>query len=122
MGSKERSIKKISVKQRMARAGEIWSINDAETRGHKSILTKIKRKNDTVDHIPTTHSPKTKKMKNIQLQKNLNINDNSDAYILPKLKNTHLSNLGKKYNNFKMSNPIDKSIVRHIKKQKNKKR
>lgn len=97
------------------KAGEVWSINDSKTRGHKSIILKIYQGN-VILHDPTTHSPKTRKMKNIKLQKNLDINDSKDAYILPHAFITTMDKLGKKHQNLKVSNSTDKSILRNIKK------
>ena len=68
---------------RKVRAGEIWVINDAKTRGHKTRITKNKTK--VVEHIPITHAPETRRMKNIQLQENPNPKDSKKAYVLPKI-------------------------------------
>lgn len=99
------------------RAGETWSINDSITRGHKSTITNIK--NDQVKHIPRTHSPKTRKMRNIKLQENpaKNKGDNKDTYILPKVQITNMKYVGKKHIDEDIKNPVDKSIIRHLKKE-----
>ena len=97
------------------RAGEIWVINDIRTRGHKSHITRSK--NNVVEHIPITHSPETRKMKNIPLRKNPNPQDNKQSYILPKVQVSQKKYLGRKHPEYKIKNPIDKSIIRHIKKK-----
>lgn len=97
-----------------ARAGETWSINDSKTRGHKSTITKVK--NDKISHIPRTHTPITRKMKNIELKENPQKNDKRKAYILPKVQKTTSKFLGKRQQNEDIKNPIDKSVLRHLKK------
>ena len=57
-------------KRKEVRAGEIWVINDIRTRGHKSRITRSK--DEVVEHIPITHSPETRRIKNIPLKSNPN--------------------------------------------------
>lgn len=39
-------------KKYYAKAGEVWSINDAKTRGHKSLITKRKKSEpEKIEHI-----------------------------------------------------------------------
>ncbi len=106
--NQERKLKRI-------RAGETWSINDVRTRGHKATITKVK--NDEVRHIPRTHQPITRRMKNIQLQENPQKSDKRKTYILPKVQKTSFKYLGKKQKGEDIKNPVDKSIIRHLKKQ-----
>lgn len=102
-------------KRQFARAGEFWTINDGKTRGHKSLITT--RKDNDINHIPITHSPTTRKMKNIKLQENPDKHDKRDSYILPKTQKSTIKDLGKKQAGMKISNPTDKSVIRHIKKR-----
>lgn len=114
---KKTTVKKTVAKRNSARAGEFWTVNDAKTRGHKALLTK-RTKKGVVYHIPTTHSPQTRKMKNIPLRKNPQKNKKEKAYVLPKLQKTRVKHLGKKQSNMKIRNKHDKAVVRKIKKQK----
>lgn len=97
------------------RAGETWSINDRVTRGHKSTITKID--NRVVKHIPRTHTPVTRNERNIELRENPQKNDNRKAYILPKIQTTKVKYIGKKQEGEDIKNPVDKSVIRHLKKQ-----
>lgn len=112
-------IKKHEVFLLNARASETWSINDSKTRGHKSTITKVKH--DEIRHIPRTHTPITRKMKNIELNENPQKNDKRKAYILPKVQKTTPKFLGKRHKNEDIKNPIDKSVLRQLKKQDKKK-
>lgn len=106
--NQERKLKRI-------RAGETWNINDGFTRGHKSTITKVK--NNEVRHVPRTHQPVTRNVKNIKLQENPQKSDKRDTYILPKVQRTKIKFVGKKRNYEDIKNPVDKSIIRHLKKQ-----
>ena len=97
------------------RAGEIWVINDIRTRGHKTRITRNKK--ETVEHIPITHSQKTRRMKNIPLNENPKKGEVDKAYILPKVQTSQKKYLGRKHPEYVIKNPIDKSIIRHIKKK-----
>lgn len=97
-------------------AGKVYAINDAKTRGHKSLITH-KFKNGVIAHIPTTHSPETRHMKNIPLNANFDKNDNSQSYILAKQQNTTIDKVGKYYKDLHPRDANDKAIIRHIKKQ-----
>ena len=107
-------IKPILSKKDGVKAGETWTINDALTRGHKSSITK--RKGNEFEHIPRTHKPFTRGRKNIKLQENPQKDDNRDCFILPKVQTSKVKDLGKKQNE-PITNPIDKSIIRHLKKE-----
>lgn len=100
---------------KQVRPGETWNINDAKTRGHKSTITKIK--NDIIKHVPRTHSPVTRQMNNIKLQINPDKDDKEPAYILSKIQTSKIKYVGKKVKNQDIKNPVDKSIIRHLKKQ-----
>ncbi len=109
-------------KKYYAKAGEVWSINDAKTRGHKSLITKRKKSEpEKIEHIPITHSPKTRNIKNIELQENPELNKDEKSYILPTIQKSKVKDLGKKQNDIQIKNLIDKSIIRHIKKKNKKK-
>ena len=105
-------------KRKEVRAGEIWVINDIRTRGHKSRITRSK--DEVVEHIPITHSPETRRIKNIPLKSNPNPKDDKQAYILPKVQVSEKKYLGRKHPEYVIKNPIDKSVVRHITKKKRK--
>lgn len=113
VGQQEREL--VNAKTRKVRAGETWTINDRRTAGHKSTITKVK--NDEVRHIPRTHSPTTRKHKNIKLQENPQKGDVEDSYIVRKVQITNIRKIGKQQKNQDIKNPIDKSVIRHIKKQ-----
>lgn len=105
--------------------GEIVAINDGGTRGHGSLIkkpTKVDRLNETVFHVPITHSPITRNQNNILLQVNPEIGKDEDSYILPKMQKSKSDKLGKKKQNLKITNQIDKSVIRHIKKMHKKRR
>lgn len=103
-------------KRHNVKAGEFWTINDINTKGHKSLITKNKK--DTVEHLPITHSPITRRNKNIKLQENPDKTDSKDSYILAKVQKSHKKYLGKSHLELKITNSTDKSIIRHIKKKK----
>ena len=100
-----------------ARAGEIWSIKGAKTKGHPSIITR-KSKKGNIEHIPITHAPKTRKKRNIKLRKNPNLQDLRDSYILSKVQKTKSKNLQRRHDEMKITDSIDKSVIRHIKRKK----
>ncbi len=118
MDSKQ-ALENFKRKQEQIKAGQVRSINDAATRGHKSIITKKKEK--SVQHLPITHASETRNMKNIKLNKNPDPNDKSnkkyESYILPKVQETKYKNVGKEHPDVKVKDPRDKSIIRHLKKQ-----
>lgn len=101
-------------KKNKVKEGKVYTINDSKTRGHKTLITKIK--NSDVKHIPLTHSPKTRNMKNIELMQNFDLEDTRVSYILPKQQISNIKNVGKFHPTLKPRNSIDKSIIRHIKK------
>ena len=101
--------------RKQVKAGEIWSINDGKTRGHKSRITK--NKTDVVEHIPITHSPETRRMKNIPLQENPNPQDDRRSYVLPKIQVSQKKYLGRNHPELRIINPTDKSVLRYIKKK-----
>ena len=105
--------------RKYARAGEFWTINDARTKGHKSLITK-RRKSGVIEHIPTTHKEQTRRMRNIKLKENPQFDDDSDSYILPKLQYSKTSKLGKYQPNMRIKNTTDKSVVRYIKSKRKK--
>lgn len=107
----------MSKSKKDARAGEFWSVNDAKTRGHKSLIVK-RRKDNTIMHIPSTHKDITRNMRNIRLIENPDSTDVSPAYILPRTQITKINNLGKYHPNMKIINTTDKAVVRNIKKKK----
>ena len=98
-----------------ARAGEFYSINTKRIRGHKGLIGR--RHNDNIEVIVFTHSKYTRGRKNIRLQDNPQINDKEPSYVLRQKEFAKTSNLGKKHSNMKITNSIDKSIIRNIKKR-----
>lgn len=116
-------------KKNDAKAGEFWYVNDKKTKGHKSLITKRKKNSyDKIEHIPITEANRTNGKNNIKLQENPEKNSDLDTYILSKVQKTKIKTLGSKQNDIKITNPVDKSIVRHLKNErkrnikKNKKR
>lgn len=104
-------------KKKVARRGEIWAINDINTRGHNSVITKGNKNCDYVNHIPITHSPTTRRLKNIRLNSNPNVCDKLDSYILPKVQRSNEKYLGKKRENLSIKNPVDKAKRRNVEKR-----
>lgn len=102
-------------KTKNVKAGEFWSINDINTRGHKSLITKNKKRK--VEHLPITHSPTTRRQRNIKLQENPDKNDNRDSFILAKVQLSEKKYLGKKHPEIKIVNVTDKSVIRQLKKK-----
>ena len=105
-------IRKINLQE-----GQIRKINDKRTRGHSSSILKVNSKKNIVYHDPTTHSPDTDKQKNIPLQENWQKGNLERAYIRPKAQKTRLENVGNVNEKMICKNVVDKSILRHIKKQ-----
>ena len=105
---------------RDVRKGEFWSINDINTRGHKSLITG-KNKKGQIQHLPITHAPVTRRQNNIKLNENPQKGDESISYILPRIQIAQFKFVGKKQNNMQIKNAIDKSVIRHKKSKKKKK-
>ena len=99
-------------KRDFSRSGEIWSINNAKTRGHKGLINR--RKNGKIDYVSFTHSPITQRTKNIRMSQNPDILDTQLSYIRPKLYLGKIEDLGKYFPDMKIRNSRDKSIVRKI--------
>lgn len=108
-----------------AKDGETWVINDGLTRGHKSLIVrnnKADKRKGVVKHLPITHSPKTRKMRNIELKENPDSSDVDKnkkvrtSYVLSNIQESSAKAKAKKKENIKIKNPIDKSIRRHLKK------
>lgn len=106
-------------KNKSVRAGDYWSVNDSFGRGHPSIITKRKQKK--VEHISITHSPTTRRKKNVKLRKNPKKGDTSNSYIIPKVATARITDLGKRHKDMSIKDPVDKSIIRKIKNSKKKK-
>lgn len=111
----------MSKKKKIAKRGEFWAINDKRTRGHKSYIVQGNKKHDFVLHLPITHKPKTRNMRNKRLKQNPEVNKNEPSYILPKVQKSYDMHLGRKQNNMRIKNTNDKALVRNIIKR-NKKR
>ena len=97
------------------RAGEFYSINTKRVRGHKGLISK--RYKDNVEAVILTHSQYTKRIKNIKLQDNPQEKDERPSYVLRRKEYAKTSQLGKKHTNIRITNSIDKSIIRNIKKR-----
>lgn len=97
-------------------AGDCRRIHDKRTRGHKSLLTQV-YKDGKVQHLPITHAPETRHEKNILLQENPQEGKTEDSYILSKVQTTERKYVGKKQSDVCVKNPVDKSVIRHLKKQ-----
>lgn len=107
--------KKIATKRKEVRAGEIWVINDGKTKGHKTLITK--NSENFVKHIPITHSPFTRKIKNYELEENPKEGDLRKSHILTRVQISQKKYLGREHPEYKIKNPIDKSKIRHVKKK-----
>ena len=101
-------------KKNKARAGEFWSVNSKKINGHKSEIAK-RKKNGSVDVVVLTHAKRTFGKKNIPLQENPQPNDNKPAYVVKNVQRATINDLGKQHSDIKITNPIDKSIIRKIK-------
>lgn len=97
------------------RAGEIRAVNTKKARGHYGLTFKI-RKNGIVETGIFTHGKRTFGKKNIRLQENPNPNDKRTAFVVKKKQVANAKQLGRKREDMTIKNPIDKSIMRHIKK------
>ena len=109
-------------KNKIVKRGEIWSINDKNTRGHNSLILKGNKNSSSVLHLPITHSPRTRNMKNVKLHTNPNKKETDDSYILPKIQSSKEKHLGRKTESLKIKDPVDKSVRRHIEKRNKKDR
>lgn len=96
------------------RSGEFWGINNAETKGHRAQIVKKKK---YISYASITHKDYTKRIKNIPLQENPDREDIKTSYVRPRRFRTTEKSLGIKYSNTKVSNPIDKSIFRKIRRK-----
>lgn len=102
------------------RRGDVYAINNSRIRGHRSLIINLDEFN--IDTIVFTHAPSTRKIPNIKLQSNPDITDLDEfgnlrnTYILKSILKANIHDVGKYYPNFRVKNPIDKSIIRNIKK------
>lgn len=98
------------------RSGTYVSINNAQASGH---VNKIKvHKNGNVNGASITHASKTRGRKNIPLQKNPQKKHKEKAYVVKKQTKAKVNNVGKIHKDYKVTNAVDKSILRHILKKK----
>lgn len=104
----------IKNKKQLIREGEWYRVHDKRTAGHKSIITKV-NKNGNIEHVPITHSPRTRGIKNIKLQENPQKGKQELAYVVKNAQKTQIAKVGKKQDDMKIKNATDKSIIRHIK-------
>ena len=74
-----------------------------------------KKEGDEYIYVGITHAEVTNNTKNIKLEKNPNPNDNRPAYYIPQQNKEKVSNFGRKYPNWKMSEK-DKKDIRKLKK------
>lgn len=104
------------------RRGEVFAINNKNIRGHRSLIINLDDFN--IDTIVFTHSMKTRNIPNIKLQVNPDSKDIDeygnirDTFILKNIQKANIKDLGKYYQNFRVKNPVDKSVIRHISKKK----
>lgn len=101
-------------KKNSVRAGEFWSVNTKKINGHKSEIGK-RKKNGSIDVVVLTHAKRTFGKKNIPLQENPQPNDSKPAYVVKNVQHATINDLGKQHSDIKITNPIDKSIIRKIK-------
>lgn len=115
MKTSEKDKQLLLSKRSQARAGEFWTINNADARGHKSLITK-RRKNGTFEYISVTHTQKPKHYaENIELKQNPQPDDNAKSYAVPKVRKATIRHIGKHQPDMKITNKIDKSVIRKIK-------
>lgn len=107
-----------AIKKEAVRAGQIRTINDKIARGHKGAVLRINKKKGTADTGILTHAPKTRGKKNIKLQQNPDPKDTRPSYVVKKKHTAKMKNVGKNHSNMKIKNSADKSVMRHLKKQK----
>lgn len=109
------------LKNKKYRKGEVYSVNDKNIRGHKSLIIDLSKID--VDVIVFTHASRTRRIPNIILQENPDKTDVdissgkiNDTYVLPKKQHAFKKDIGKYHPEFVVKNKIDKSIIRNIKK------
>ena len=93
-------------------SGEIWSINNKKSLGHKAQIKR--KKNNKIEYVSFTHSDITHRVKNIELQSNPDPTDKDNSHVLKKRFNGNINHLGKYQSNMKVTDPVDKSIIRRI--------
>ena len=114
MNQFEQAKNKLNANKQLVRAGEWRRVHDKRTNGHKSLITKV-NKNGNIEHIPVTHAPKTRGVKNIKLQENPQKGKKELAYVVRKAQRTQISKVGRKQKDMQIKNATDKSVIRHIK-------
>lgn len=106
--------------KRQARAGEFYSINNKNIKGHIGEITKV-NKNGEIEVVILTHAKRTFGKKNIQLIENPNPLDEKKAYVVKHRQSVNIKQVGTKRDNLKITNVRDKSLIRKIKSSKKKK-
>ena len=96
--------------------GKVYSINSKKHVGHKGEITK-KQHNGEIYVVIYTHSNRTFGKRNIPLKKNLDSKDKRKAYMRSETDCIKAKHVGKNQPSMKMSNPVDKSIKRHLTKK-----
>lgn len=114
MNNSAKAKENLSSKRNQVRAGEFWSVNTKKINGHKGEIGK-RKKNGSIDVVVLTHAKRTFGKKNIPLQENPQPNDIKPAYVVKNLQHANVKDLGKRHSDIKITNPIDKSIIRKIK-------
>lgn len=104
----------MEVEIKKIKSGEWRRVHDKNTKGHKSLITKVK-KGGVVEHIPATHAPTTRNQRNIKLRENPQKGHSETAYVLPRVQKTTRKFVGKKQEDMQIKNATDKSVIRHIK-------
>lgn len=107
-----------AIKKEPVRAGQIRTINDSIARGHKGAVLRVNQKRGTADTGILTHAPRTRGRDNIKLQQNPDPKDNSTSYVVKNKHTAKMKNVGKNHPNMQIKNSSDKSLMRHMKKQK----
>ena len=105
--------KNILNKQSKIYAGEFYSINSKRAKGHKGRINKV-RKDGKIEATIVTHGPYTRNRKNIRLIENPQLGKSEQAFVVTEKEVVTRKNIGKKQNDMKVRNPIDKSIMRKI--------
>jgi len=99
--------------------GHFYSINSRDIVGHKAQVSKKINGSKRVV-VVLTHSKYTRRRKNIQLNENPQKDDIRTSFVLKNSKIVEESQIGKHHKDMKVTNKVDKSIIRHIKNKKKK--
>lgn len=98
------------------KAGEAATIKSRRASGHKGFIAKRKKTGEIKAHT-ITHSKYTNKRKNIKLQVNPQSDDTEPAYVVKRAHKITDDHIGKRHPDLKITNTIDKSVMRKLRTQ-----